>query len=163
MNNKETAQAEAPEVVGTELEDKSVEADAPVDPAVEQADTGPEPETSVQIAAPESVAEDQDVKVMVQIKNGVAAIGVQRPDTDVYIEVFSNRDLFAIVDEIVPTFENAQAQWEDSPTYPKYRKPRRRATSNNSRRQSTAASKKAEEKKAEEEKPGAQQQMFDLL
>ena len=54
---------------------------------------------------------------------GRATIGVQRPSSDPYIELFDDADPSGLVREVLAVVERAGARWEDAPRHPVYARP----------------------------------------
>ena len=75
-----------------------------------------------EVAADEAVPQE-DLKVVVSIKDGRATIGVQRPSADPHIETFDDRDLPGLAQEVLAVTERAWAKWEDQPKHPAYARP----------------------------------------
>ena len=68
-------------------------------------------------------APPEDLKVVVSIKDGRAAIGVQRPSADPHIETFDDHDLPGLAQEVLAVTERARARWKDQPRHPAYARP----------------------------------------
>ena len=108
--------------------DESLFGDAADDAAAAAADEQDANEESAQDPQDSDDAEEQagapeDLKVVVSIKGGRAAIGVQRPSSDPHIETFDDRDLAGLTQEVLPVIERARAKWEDEPKHPAHERP----------------------------------------
>ena len=73
--------------------------------------------------AEEQAGQPEDLKVVVCIKGGRAAIGVQQPPSDPHIESFDDRDLTGLTQEVSAVIERARAKWGDAPKYPAHARP----------------------------------------
>ena len=114
----------------------------------EQAPKGSEvAEESSGVEAENNAAEE--LKVVVSIKNGRAAIGVQQPSSDPHIETFYDTDLPALAQEVTAVTERAKARWEESPKHPAYERPAPPTRRRNRRQQGAAQDATAETQEAE--------------
>ena len=73
--------------------------------------------------AEDQAGQPEDLKVVVCIKGGRAAIGVQQPPSDPHIESFDDRDLTGLTQEVSAVIERARAKWGDAPKYPAHARP----------------------------------------
>ena len=76
--------------------------------------------------------------MVVSIKGGRAAIGVQQPSSDPHIETFDDLDVSGLTREVPAVVERARARWEDNPKHPAYARPAPSARSRNRRGQGAA-------------------------
>ena len=66
----------------------------------------------------ESKTADDDLKVVISIRGGIATVGVQRPGTDPHFESFAHMKLEEILPEVIGVYETAEAKWSEQPRYP---------------------------------------------
>ena len=148
-NGTEATRLDAPNA------DESPFADAPDDgPAtvvVEQDATGSAAQDAQGAADAEDKADaeakadaSENLKVVVSIKGDRATIGVQRPSSDPYIEIFDDHNLSTLAQEVAAVTERARAMWEESPKHPTYARPAPPARRRNRRRQGAAQASTAE-------------------
>ena len=116
------------------------------------ADTDNKPDTE------EETGEAEELKVVVSIKGGRAAIGVKKPASDPHIETFDGHDLPALAHEVVAVVERAKGKWEEMPKHPAYVKPDPPARRRNRRQQGAV-----QESTAETESEQTQQQTLNLF
>lgn len=66
----------------------------------------------------EAKTADDDLKVVISIRGGIATVGVQRPGTDPHFESFAHMKLEEILPEVIGVYETAEAKWSEQPRYP---------------------------------------------
>ena len=150
----ETTRSDAPSA------DESLFGDAADDAAAavaEEQDANEETEQDPQDAddVEEEAGQQEDLKVVVSIKDGRATIGVQRPSSDPHIESFDDQDLSGLAQEVSAVIERARAKWEDEPKYPAHARPAPPARRRPRRQQGSTQASTAEE--------GAEQQQPETL
>ena len=94
----------------------------------------------------------EELKVVVSIKDGRATIGVQRPSSDPYIELFDDPDLSGLTQEVSAVIERARAKWEEAPHYPAYTRPAS-STGRHSRRDQDSTQDSTAEEGVEQRQP----------
>ena len=109
-------------------------------------------------AAGEQDAPQEDLRIVVSIKAGMATIGVQQPSSDPHIETFDDGDLTGLTQETLAVVERARARWEDAPKHPAYERPAPPARRRNRRGQGSG-----QDANAEAETEQAQQQTLRLF
>ena len=92
-------------------------------------------------------AEDDDLKLVVSIRSGIATVGVQRPDTDPHFESFARMKLAEILPEVMGVFDRATAKWSEQPRNPAHE----------GAAQSASASRPAPQTSDEDERPEQKQ------
>ena len=96
-------------------------ADAVAEDAIKEAEQNPQgTEVDEQQVVGEETSSPEDLKVVVSIREGRATIGVQRPSSDPHIELFDDRDVSDLTQEVSAVIERARARWEDTPRHPAY-------------------------------------------
>lgn len=88
-----------------------------------------EPEEQLETESPEVYQEDQpaanDLKIVLSINSTGSTIGIQKPGADPVFQASQATDPLVLVEEVPAVLLTAQAQWEESPTYPKHQPPQR--------------------------------------
>ena len=125
----EATRSDAPSADDSLFGDKTDDA-APA-AAVEEGDSN-------DAAAGEQDAPQEDLKIVVSIKAGMATIGVQQPSSDPHIEMFNDGDLNGLTQETLAVVERARARWEDNPKHPAHVRPDPPAGRRNRRGQGAA-------------------------
>lgn len=67
--------------------------------------------------------ENKDLKVVLSFRNGIASVGVQRPEADPYLESLGHSEMQDVLDAVPTIVGRARDQWAISPTYPAYSRP----------------------------------------
>ena len=60
----------------------------------------------------------EEIKVVIALKDGSGAVGVQTPDCDPFFLLVEG-ELAAVLGRVPEALETARAQWAQSPKYPK--------------------------------------------
>ena len=106
---------------------------------------------------PDEVGETENglpegLKIVVQLSQGRATLGVWKPDADPHLETVGWETLEDVLEAIPNTVQQALESWEESPRRPKYVKPKPPRKNQRSR-----GKPKDEEKKGAEPQPATRQ------
>lgn len=71
------------------------------------------------------------LKVIISPTGNITTVGVQKFESDPYIESFGTDDIANVLDEVQPVLERAIARWETSPQNPTYTRPSYQAPAEN--------------------------------
>ena len=66
---------------------------------------------------------DNDFKVVLAVRGGIAMVGVHQPARDAHIESFAYSSLEEMLPEVQGVVERASETWEVRPRHPDYVKP----------------------------------------
>ena len=124
----------------------------------EAGDAGEEPDEAGDSGEkPDEVGETENglpegLKIVVQLSQGRATLGVWKPDADPHLETVGWETLEDVLDAIPNTVQQALESWEESPRRPKYVKPKPPR-----KNQRSGGKPKDEEKKGAEPQPATRQ------
>ncbi len=143
-NDRNTTQEDALSAAESLFGDTTV--DKPIAVAKEEdasKEALPEPQDSEMTGGKESegagTSPSEDLKVVVSIRGGLASIGLQRPSSDPYIELFDDSDVAQLVQKVPSVLDRAKIRWEDSPKNPTYERPAASTGRRNRRNNQTSA------------------------
>ena len=102
----------------SEAEDTANEDNRSEDENAEHPDKG----NSQEEQEPQAVQEE--IKIVIALKDGTGTVGVKKPDTDIFFESFQGLDMDLLLEEVPGVILNARAKWEDSPKYPAHERSR---------------------------------------
>ena len=71
---------------------------------------------------PESANPDDGLKVIIHIREGLATIGIQQPNTDPVFETVDNPGIAELMTGIPDIIERARTLWHTQPRYPTHQK-----------------------------------------
>ncbi len=97
----------------------------------------------------------EDLKVVVSIRSGRGSIGVQRPSSDPHIELFEDRGVSELAQEVRAVLERARVKWEETPKYPAHERPAPPAKRRTRREQRSAQASTAVEGESDQQQPEA--------
>lgn len=86
------------------------------------------------------------LKVIISPTGNIITVGVQKFESDPYMESFGTNDIAEVLSEVQPVLERALARWKTSPQNPTYTRPSYQAPAR------TAQANKKEDKEKEEKK-----------
>ena len=72
---------------------------------------------------PQTAPTGDDLKVVLSLREGLATIGVQQPNADVFFENFPGLGILDLTDEIPAVIARARAHWDESPKNPAFQRP----------------------------------------
>ena len=88
----------------------------------------------------------EGLKVIISPTGNITTVGVQKFESDPYMESFGTDDILEVLSEVQPVLERALARWKTSPQNPTYTRPSYQAPAR------TAQANKKEDKEKEEKK-----------